>query len=136
MSFIDRIDPELVRAFDLMPAERFAAIEEDPPRARQLTEAYQRILRDALPKTDVTIEETSFPGPDCEIPVVIYQPPKPAPRGDCCGCMVAAISWARRALTITVLDSPSTRAAPSFQLIIAWRPNRLTKKASPIVFQR
>ena len=50
MSFIDRIDPELVHALDLMPAERFAAIGEDPPRARQLTEEYQRILRDALPK--------------------------------------------------------------------------------------
>ena len=81
MSFIDRIDPELVGAVDLMPAERFAAIGEDPPKARQLTEEYQRMLRDALPKTNVTIEETSFPGPDCEIPVVIYQPPTPAPRG-------------------------------------------------------
>ena len=81
MSFIDRIDPELVHALDLMPAERFAAIGEDPPKARQLTEEYQSKLRDALPNTDVTIEETSFPGPDCEIPVVIYQPPTPAPRG-------------------------------------------------------
>ena len=26
MSFIDQIDPELVRAVDLMPAERFVAI--------------------------------------------------------------------------------------------------------------
>ena len=81
MSFIDRIDPEVLRALDLMPAERFAAIGEDPPKARQLTEEYQRILRDALPKTDVTIEETAFAGPDCEIPLVIYQPPTPAPRG-------------------------------------------------------
>ena len=35
---------------------------------------------DALPPTDVTIEERTIPGPDGEIPIAIYQPPKPAPR--------------------------------------------------------
>ena len=38
-------------------------------------------MRASLPPTDVTIEEMTIPGPDCEIPVVIYQPPGPAPRG-------------------------------------------------------
>ncbi len=81
MSFIDRIDPELVHALDFMPVERFAAIGEDPPKARQLTEEYQSKLRDMLPDTDVTIEETAFAGTDCDIPVIIYQPTKAAPRG-------------------------------------------------------
>jgi len=81
MSFIDRIDPELVGAVDAMPAERFVAIGEDPPRARQLTEEYQSKLRAALPPTEVTLEETAFAGPDGDIPVVLYQPPTPAPRG-------------------------------------------------------
>ena len=81
MAFLDRIDPQLVHAVDLMPAERYVAIWEDPPKARQLTEEYQSKLRKALPRTDVTIEESTFPGPDCEIPVVIYQPTNAAPRG-------------------------------------------------------
>ena len=81
MSFIDRIDPELVHAVDLMPAERYVAIWEDPPKARRMTEEFQRAMIDALPPTEVTIEETSFPGSDCEIPVVIYQPTNAAPRG-------------------------------------------------------
>ena len=81
MSFLDQVDPELLDAVDLMPAERFIAIWEDVPKARQMTEDYQRALRDALPPTDVRIEEASIRGHDCEIPIVIYQPTAPAPRG-------------------------------------------------------
>ncbi len=81
MSFLDQVDPELVHAVHLMPAERFAAIGEDVPKARQMTEEYQSRLRGALPSTDVTIEETAFAAPDRDIPVVVYQPTNPAPRG-------------------------------------------------------
>ena len=93
MSFIDRIDPEVVHAINDIPAERYIAIGEDPPLAREMTRTMNLEMRASLPPTDVTIEEMTIPGPDCEIPVVIYQPPGPAPRGDCSGCMVAAISW-------------------------------------------
>ena len=81
MSFIDQIDPEVLFALDTYPAERYIAIGEDPPRAREMTEAINREMRANLPPTDVTIEELSIPGPDCEIPIVVYRPPVPAPRG-------------------------------------------------------
>ena len=32
MSFVDRIDPEVVHALDTYPAERYIAIGDDPPR--------------------------------------------------------------------------------------------------------
>lgn len=81
MSFSDRIDPEIVHALATYPAERYIAIGEDPPKAREMTEAINREMRANLPPTDVTIEEMTIPGPDCEIPTAIYQPPGPAPRG-------------------------------------------------------
>lgn len=81
MSFIDRIDPEVAHAIHEHPPERYVAIGEDPPLAREMTLASNLEMRAGLPPTEVTIEETTVPGPDCEIPVVIYQPPGPAPRG-------------------------------------------------------
>ena len=81
MSFIDRIDPELVHAVDLMPAERYIAFWQDPPKARQMTEDFKRAQMAALPPSDVTIEERSIPGKDGDVPIVIYQPTNPAPRG-------------------------------------------------------
>ena len=81
MSFIDLIDPEVLHALDTYPAERYIAVGEDPPLARQMTEAINREARANLPPTDIEITETTIPGPDCEIPLAIYQPPAPAPRG-------------------------------------------------------
>ena len=81
MSFVDRIDPEVVHALDTYPAERYIAIGEDPPKAREMTEAINREMRANLPPTDVIIEEMTITGPDCEIPIAIYRPPGPAPRG-------------------------------------------------------
>ncbi|MCY3831374.1 MAG: alpha/beta hydrolase [Chloroflexi bacterium] len=81
MSFSDRIDPEIVHALATYPAERYIAIGEDPPKARAMTEAINREMRANLPPTDVTVAERMIPGPDCEIPLAIYQPPAPAPRG-------------------------------------------------------
>lgn len=81
MSFIDQIDPEVRHALDTYPAERYIAIGEDPPKARAMTEAINREMRAKLPPTDVRIEETTIPGDGCEIPLAIYQPPAPAPRG-------------------------------------------------------
>ncbi len=79
MAFIDRIDPEIVGALATYPAERYIAIGEDPPLAREMTEAINREMRANLPPTAVTIQERTIPGPDCEIPLAIYLPP--APRG-------------------------------------------------------
>ena len=81
MSFIDRVDPEIVHALEFNPAERFIAIGDDPPLAREMTNAQKQAMFAALPPTDVTIEETSIAGPDCDIPIVIYRPPNPGPRG-------------------------------------------------------
>jgi len=79
MAFIDRIDPEIVGALATYPAERYIAIGEDPPLAREMTEAINREMRANLPPTALTIQERTIPGPDCEIPLAIYLPP--APRG-------------------------------------------------------
>ncbi|MCY4540758.1 MAG: alpha/beta hydrolase [Chloroflexi bacterium] len=81
MSFYDKLDPEIAHAIDHNPAERYIAIGEDPPKAREMTIANNREMRANLPPTDVTIEEKTIRGPDNEIPIVIYQPPGPAPRG-------------------------------------------------------
>ncbi|MDE2749845.1 MAG: alpha/beta hydrolase [Chloroflexota bacterium] len=81
MAFIDRIDPEIVGALATYPAERYIAIGEDPPLAREMTEAINREMRANLPPTAVTIQERTIPGPDCEIPLAIYLPSAPAPRG-------------------------------------------------------
>ena len=81
MSYIDRIDPEVAHAIHFNPAERYIAIGEDPPKAREMTIADNLEMRANLPPTDVTIEEMTIPGPDCEVPIVIYQPPAPGPRG-------------------------------------------------------
>ena len=42
--------------------------------------ALLQAMVDALPPTDVTIEERTIPGADGDIPIAIYQPPEPAPR--------------------------------------------------------
>ena len=81
MSYIDRIDPEVAHAIHFNPAERYIAIGEDPPKAREMTIAINLEMRANLPPTDVTIEERTIPGPDCEVPIVIFQPPAPGPRG-------------------------------------------------------
>ncbi|MCY4018752.1 MAG: alpha/beta hydrolase [Chloroflexi bacterium] len=81
MSFIDQVDPEIVGALNAHQAERYSAIGENPPLAREMTDAVNREMRANLPPTDVRIEELTIPGPDCEIPLAIYQPPAPAPRG-------------------------------------------------------
>ena len=81
MSYIDRIDPEVVDYIDPTAAERYIAIGDDPPKARAMTLAGNLEARAKLPPTDVAIEELSIPGPDCEIPIVVYQPPGPGPRG-------------------------------------------------------
>ena len=81
MSFIDQVDPEIVGALDAYQAERYSAIGENPPLARAMTDAVNREMRANLPPTDVEITELTIPGPDCDIPLAIYQPPGPGPRG-------------------------------------------------------
>ena len=81
MSFYDKLDPEIAHAIHHNLAERYIAIGEDPPKGREMTIANNREARAKLPPTDVTIAERTISGPDCEIPIVIYQPPGPAPRG-------------------------------------------------------
>ena len=62
MSFIDNLDPEVAHALGTYPAERYIAIGEDPPKAREMTEAINRAMRASLPPTDVTIRELSIAG--------------------------------------------------------------------------
>ncbi len=81
MSFIDKIDPEVVHAIYEHPPERYIAIGDDPPLAREMTLESNLEMRAGLPPTDVTIEELTIPGQDCDVPLAIYQPPGPAPRG-------------------------------------------------------
>ncbi len=81
MSFYDKLDPEIAHAINDNPAERYIAIGDDPPLGREMTLARNREARANLPPTDVTIEELTIPGPDCDIPIVIYRPPGPGPRG-------------------------------------------------------
>ncbi len=80
MSFVERVDPELVPALDLFPAELVSAIGDDPPAARAMLEGLMQAMLEALPPTDVTIEERAIPGPDGDISIAVYQPPAPAPR--------------------------------------------------------
>lgn len=81
MSFYDKLDPEIAHAIHFMPAERYVAVGDDPPKARAMTIAQNLEMRASLPPTDVTIEERMIPGPAGELPLVIYQPPGAAPRG-------------------------------------------------------
>ena len=81
MSFIDKVDPEIVGAIDAHQAERYRAIGDDPPKGREMTDTVNRETRAKLPPTEVAITESTIPGPDCDIPLAIYQPPVSAPRG-------------------------------------------------------
>ena len=62
MSFIKRVDPEIVHALEFNTPERFIAIGDDPPRAREITNAQKQALFATLPPTEVTIEERSIAG--------------------------------------------------------------------------
>ena len=44
MSFIDRVDPEIVHALEFNPPERYIAIAEDPPLAREMTNAQKQAM--------------------------------------------------------------------------------------------
>jgi len=81
MSFIDQVDPEIVGALIADQAERYRAIGDDPAKGREMTDAVNRETRANLPPTDVEITEMTISGPDCDIPLAIYQPPASAPRG-------------------------------------------------------
>ena len=80
MAFIDRVDPEIAPALHMFPAELITAIGDDPPTARAMLDGLMQAMLDMLPPTDVTIVERTIPGPDGDIPIVIYQPTNPAPR--------------------------------------------------------
>ncbi|MCY4062490.1 MAG: alpha/beta hydrolase [Chloroflexi bacterium] len=81
MSFLDLVDPEIVDALDAHQAERYRAIGDDPPLGREMTDEVNLEARAKLPPTDVEITELTIPGPDCELPLAVYQPPVPGPRG-------------------------------------------------------
>ena len=80
MGFLDRIDPTIRDGASAFPAELITAIGDDPPTAREMFGEIMQQLAEQLPPTDVLITERTIPGADGEIPVVIYQPPTPAPR--------------------------------------------------------
>ena len=81
MSFIDQVDPEIVGALDSHQAERYRAIGDDPPKGREMTDEVNRESRAKLPPTAVAITELTIAGPDCELPLAVYQPPGAGPRG-------------------------------------------------------
>ena len=81
MSFLDQVDPEIVGALDAYQADRYRAIGDDPPKGREMTDAVNREMRASLPPSDVQITEFKIPGPDCDIPLAIYQTPGSGPRG-------------------------------------------------------
>lgn len=79
--FLAILDPELAAHPDaFLPADLVRAVGDDPPRARRIDDEILAQLADQLPPTAVTLEERTIPGPDSEIPIVIYQPPVEAPR--------------------------------------------------------
>ena len=80
MSFEDRLDPELRDFLTLFPAELLTACGDDPPAARAMLDQLLEAMAAKLPTTDVSIEERVIPGPGGDLPIVIYQPPAPAPR--------------------------------------------------------
>lgn len=80
MPFIDKVDPELAHGLDFFPAELLTAIGDDPLAARKIFGELMEAAKELLPPTDVTIEERTIPGPEGEIPIVIYQPPAPTRR--------------------------------------------------------
>ena len=81
MSFINQVDPELIDALDFFPAELMTAIGDDPPKAREMFKPLWAAGDEAIPPNDVRIEEQVIGGADFDLPIVIYQPTDPAPRG-------------------------------------------------------
>lgn len=81
MSFLDQVDPGIVGTINSYTAERYRAIGDDPAKGREMTDAVNREMRAKLPPTEVAIKELTIPGPDCELPLAIYQPPGAGPRG-------------------------------------------------------
>ena len=80
MDFLATLDPEIVDSLEAIPAEMISAVGDDPNQAREMFEGFKAMIADMLPPTEVTIEERTIPGPEGEIPIVIYQPPNPSPR--------------------------------------------------------
>lgn len=80
MSFIDRVDSELRPGLEFFPAELFSAIGDAPVTGKAMFAELMSAMVAQLPPTDVSIEERAMPGPGGDLPIVIYQPPAPAPR--------------------------------------------------------
>lgn len=80
MTFEDLVDPELIPGLEMLPPDLIPLIGDDPPAARAVMAAMNEQMAEMLPPTDVAIEERMIPGPDGDVPVVIYQPPVDGPR--------------------------------------------------------
>jgi len=80
MDFESIVDPEILSAFDEIPDGFVDSITKDPSSARATFAFLIEQMAEMLPPTDVAVTETSFEGPDGEVPLVIYQPPTEAPR--------------------------------------------------------
>lgn len=72
------IDPELRPALDF-PEELGAQLRENPAAVRAAFNEMGRAAAAALPPSDVQITEYSIPGPDGDVPIVIYTPPSAQP---------------------------------------------------------
>ena len=80
MDFMATLDPEVGPALEPFPAEMITACGDDPRLARQMIAGLLEQLADLLPPTEVTLEERTIPGPNGDVPIVVYQPVDEAPR--------------------------------------------------------
>ena len=80
MDILNKLDPQVAPGLEVFPAEMYAAIGDDPPLAREMFGELTAAMAHLVPPSEVTAEERTIPGPDVDIPIVIYQPPNEAPR--------------------------------------------------------
>ena len=80
MTLLSKLDPVLVPGLDVFPAEMYRAIGNDPPVGRKIFNDILASMAALIPPSEVAAVERTIPGPDVDIPIVIYQPPSQAPR--------------------------------------------------------
>ena len=81
MSFIDRSRPRSRPCPRDIPGRALYRHRRRSAQSARNDRKINRAMRASLPPTDVAIRELSIPGPDCQVPIVVYQPPVATPRG-------------------------------------------------------
>lgn len=80
MNFEKLMDGQIAPALDFIPADFIAGIGDNPAAAREGLKQMTAAMAAMLPATQVKITERTIPGPNGDIPLIIYEPPTPAPR--------------------------------------------------------